>query len=516
MKSTSQRFNFHPNDTPGPASYTVESKWGKETLQLAPSSAPAKVQEKVGKQVTASQHVKYCRKPVAPSIPFPGQAYGFEENEDGTLRRQEPPPRDSTLGPAFYAPPLEDTMATKKYKGIHWSNMQSGRTNFGGKDGPGPGDYDPHLEEKCCVVENIYIDGDRSKFESHIPRFTDQIVINEQKQSRPGPGQYRVKREFDDVVPCITPNKSTSCGVSGVLAPHPPFLVQSQRFHPIKSETPAPGTYNDPRVALESLKKVSGMKRSPFGQTAVRFADKRRSDIPAPNAYNNIRGMAAESMYKAYLASTQRGAFGSTTERKGPVDTRDARDLPGPAHYQAPVSGELSAQHQGQLVRASATFASQSERISKPPKTIRENPPPGAYDVVKAFHSAHDKVEPRPPRTDAAKRRHEAFLTSTTRFAPPRDIILAEADPANPGPGAYEPRMTTDKGNLMTTKDSRFRQGIVEERPGPGAYEFSPLIQDTVLKGTFNVTLNNPLHPSCMFVKKSVYYGENSGTGVAA
>jgi hypothetical protein len=68
----------------------------------------------------------------------------------------------------------------------------------------------------------------------------------------------------------------------------------------------------------------------------------------------------------------------------------------------------------------------------------------------------------------------------------------------------------------MTTKDSRFRQGIVEERPGPGAYEFSPLIQDTVLKGTFNVTLNNPLHPSCMFVKKSVYYGENSGTGVAA
>ena len=44
------------------------------------------------------------RKPEAPSIPTPGQAYGFEENEDGTLRRQEPPDRDKSIGPAFYNP----------------------------------------------------------------------------------------------------------------------------------------------------------------------------------------------------------------------------------------------------------------------------------------------------------------------------------------------------------------------------------------------------------------------------
>ena len=43
------------------------------------------------------------RKPEAPSIPTPGQAYGFEENEDGTLRRQEPPDRDVSIGPAFYS-----------------------------------------------------------------------------------------------------------------------------------------------------------------------------------------------------------------------------------------------------------------------------------------------------------------------------------------------------------------------------------------------------------------------------
>ncbi len=29
--------------------------------------------------------------------------------------------------------------------------------------------------------------------------------------------------------------------------------------------------------------------------------------------------------------------------------------------------------------------------------------------------------------------------------------------------------------------------------PGPADYELSPLLQDTVLRGTFNSTLNNPV-----------------------
>ena len=49
-----------------------------------------------------SSRIKFQRKPEAPSIPTPGQAYGYEECEDGTLKKQDAPDRDVSLGPAFY------------------------------------------------------------------------------------------------------------------------------------------------------------------------------------------------------------------------------------------------------------------------------------------------------------------------------------------------------------------------------------------------------------------------------
>lgn len=49
------------------------------------------------------------------------------------------------------------------------------------------------------------------------------------------------------------------------------FIVWLQRFAGSKVDNPAPGTYNDPRTALEITKRVTGLKRSPFGQTSVRF-----------------------------------------------------------------------------------------------------------------------------------------------------------------------------------------------------------------------------------------------------
>ena len=33
----------------------------------------------------------------------------------------------------------------------------------------------------------------------------------------------------------------------------------------------------------------------------------------------------------------------------------------------------------------------------------------------------------------------------------------------------------------------------MEDRPGPGSYNMSPLIESSVLKGTFNTTLRQPV-----------------------
>ncbi len=62
--------------------------------------------------------VKFHRKPEAPSIPTPGKAYGFEENEEGTLLKQDPPERDVTLGPAFYKPVIVSMFFCQKQAGI--------------------------------------------------------------------------------------------------------------------------------------------------------------------------------------------------------------------------------------------------------------------------------------------------------------------------------------------------------------------------------------------------------------
>ena len=47
-------------------------------------------------------HVSYYREATAPSIPMPGQNYGYEEDEERVLKPQLLPPRDTTMGPAYY------------------------------------------------------------------------------------------------------------------------------------------------------------------------------------------------------------------------------------------------------------------------------------------------------------------------------------------------------------------------------------------------------------------------------
>lgn len=438
--------------------------------------------DKAGSLMTS--RIKFHRKPEAPSIPMPGQAYGYEECEDGTLKKQDPPDRDVSIGPAFYKPQNVETKTTKTYKGIHFGNLASKRLDFSkGKFGPGPGEYEPY-RDTVMKAENLNAiqEEQTQRYEARIPRYHEAVVKDEEKKGVPGPGKYDVKGVFDPEPPKVN--------TEGVEVEHPPFMSQSKRFTPLKKVNPAPGAYNDPRNAFESLKRVTGLKRSPFGQTSVRFEPKGHvGRTPGPGAYN-IVGMGSESMRKAYIESTRKGVFGTTSVRIKPITKKEEQEVPGPAHYQVKEKPFKT-----KYPNLTSTFASVTSRVVEPPTTVKELPPPGSYDVSQSYQKSQIRADRAKPRTDDASRKAGSFLTSASRFAPARDTVVARPDLENPGPGAYNSKDTlVKKGGLMVTKDKRFRE-IKEEGPGPGAYEFSPIVQDTVLKGTFNATLSNPIAP---------------------
>lgn len=282
-------------------------------------------------------------------------------------------------------------------------------------------------------------------------------------------------------------------------------MSQAKRFSSKKSETPAPGSYNDPRHALEALKKIRGLKRSPFGTTALRFQPEPRiKKTPGPGAYN-FAGIAQDSLKRAYVESTRRGAFGSTSVRIKPITKNQESSLPGPAQYQVKDKPTYSRYANNRT----ANFASQSDRLYAPPPVYRDNPPPGSYEVTRSFDQSQGKKTPAVPRSHTAKRNQGSFLSSSTRFAQPRDVILENPDIKNPGPGTYNPQSQSEvKLGLMVTRDTRFKN-LRNENPGPGSYELSPLLQDTVLKGTFNATLNNPV-ATRMEMKKATTHSKQA------
>ncbi|ELU09596.1 hypothetical protein CAPTEDRAFT_229364 [Capitella teleta] len=470
------RFKDQSEATPGPGAYSLSKKtdWIKEVGRPGATSTVSNVDSDRGTVMTSGK-VKIFRKPVAPSIPTPGQAYGFEENDDGTLQRQDPPDRDISIGPAFYKVAEEPTKPTKAYNGVHFGKLTSKRMHFVGKDGPGPGDYDP-FKPSSAVVTNLNLqEEDRSKFEARIPRYHEVVVKDEEKKNVPGPGKYQIGGQFDPV--------PVKVNTEGIEVEHPPFGSQAKRFAPGKLETPGPGAYDDPRTALEMTKRVTGLKRSPFSQTSVRFSPKHRVKNPGPASYT-IAGMGAQAVRKACLESTRRGAFGSTAVRIKPMTKRNEVEIPGPAHYQIK-------ERQPRYQQMSSNFASMSARLPAGPTDL---PPPGSYNVARAFAKTQTKIEPKPPQTAAAKSKQGAFKSSSSRFAPPRDVIIAETDPSNPGPSTYRADRKQHIGNPIIGKDRRFKDHSTDV-PGPGAYEFSPLIQDSVIVGTFNATLNNPIAP---------------------
>uniref|UniRef100_A0A2I2YVC4 Sperm tail PG-rich repeat containing 2 n=1 Tax=Gorilla gorilla gorilla TaxID=9595 RepID=A0A2I2YVC4_GORGO len=300
-----------------------------------------------------------------PSIPSCGKSYGYHINDDGSIIKCFPPACDSTLGPAYYKPQFGVSSATLKYKGIHFGSS-SGRQELPKKSGPGPGQYDI-VQKKTSYYENVNIKRDQQQnYCSFIPQLYEIIVLQEKKK----------------------------------------------RFLPMKSITPAPGTYNEPRTALKSLKKTSGLKNIPFGQSAVRFTqDIRTEEMPE-------------------FWHSQGGG----------------------------ISDELP-----NLTNKYAAFLSRAKRTMKVPDMVI--PAPGSYDVHKSYEMSQVKHKYMPPRSLVAKRKHASFLSATPR--------CLEKVTDGPGPAAYNPVLRKSFPIPLFVKASKCFEESKEITPGPATYEIS-------------------------------------------
>ncbi|XP_060043696.1 sperm-tail PG-rich repeat-containing protein 2 [Erinaceus europaeus] len=460
LQNREKRFQKFISDNPGPASYNQSSSGALNTSNRRISEAKKCLQSKISRIFAVSESVD------VPSIPSCGQSHGYDINDDDSIAKRFLPDSDNTLGPAYYKPQFDFSNATLKYKGIHFG-QSLGRPVFPVKSGPGPGQYDI-IQKKASHYENINIKKDQQQHVcSCVPRFYEIIIFQEEKKGVPGPGKYDIKSQFQKM-------ESKTQNVTYTPAA---FLSQSQRFVPVKSIVPAPGTY-DSQSAL-CLKKTSGSKNTPFGRSASRFTqNSREKEMPGPGSYNIVHSTLIDNFKKARLKKKKKCAFGTSAPRTSFLNQKDST-IPGPGDYQ--VDGVLDKRIC--LAYKYAACIPKTERIPK--LSYMETPAPGSYDVQKSYDRCRGQSHYMPPRSYEAKMKHSSFLSTVPR------CLYREDE--GPGPATYSPVLWKTCSIPLLFKASRRFKEPIESTPGPATYELSTFLRHSVLKKTFNVTLTNPV-----------------------
>ena len=179
----------------------------------------------------------------APSIPSHNNVFGYEEDVNGNLIRQQNPEKvytgtfDDTVGPGQYE--IKD--CTQKQTGTNWHASRVNRSILYSKRNNeiGPGSYNVNINSKSFDVKRS-----TNNFMSGIQRVSTRKSSDSEQNSEeeeldeqlPGPGHYDPQNNTFNWK--INPNQVQQFGLTAA------------RFGPVeKSTTVGPGQYGDLRQA---------------------------------------------------------------------------------------------------------------------------------------------------------------------------------------------------------------------------------------------------------------------------
>jgi hypothetical protein len=82
-------------------------------------------------------------------------------------------------------------------------------------------------------------------------------------------------------------------------------------------------------------------------------------------------------MRKAYIESTRKGVFGTTSVRVKSITKKDETEVPGPAHYQVKEKP-----FQNRYQNLTSTFSSVTARLNDPPTIVKVKSLPRTGDSM--------------------------------------------------------------------------------------------------------------------------------------